>query len=177
MKRQRGYTLLEAIATLAIASILLAVAVPSMRIALQNNRAYMASKEFVAMLQYARYEAIKRGVTVSVCAQDPNDPSQCVAAASYLNDESWSNGWLVFVDDDADAQVAAVGDILKSRPAIGETNLIESVEDAVSYDGNGFPTAGTGDFTFRADGCEGENGRLVSISPSGRASVTTATCI
>ncbi|MCW5588848.1 MAG: GspH/FimT family pseudopilin [Legionellales bacterium] len=176
MKFCKGFTLLEALVTVTIAGILLAAGVPAMRSTLQNNRSYMAAKEFVTMAQYARYEAIKRGVPVSLCAADPNNFGLCVEDGNYLIDESWSNGWLIFIDATSSGQVAAAGDVLKIRPGLSTTALVQSTARRITYDRDGFPTAGTVDFTFQAPGCVGQNGRIVSITPSGRTSVALSNC-
>lgn len=89
--RGRGFTLLELLVTLAVASILLVVGVPSFsRMMAANQRQTNAAAVFVA-LNYARSEAIARNVNVAVCPSA--DGSSCGSAA-------WHEGWLIFANLD-----------------------------------------------------------------------------
>jgi len=84
-----GFTLVELLVALAVASILLGVAAPSFReltSSLALTREYNA---FARSLRFARVEAIRRGSGVSVCARDG---TVCGA--------DWSLGWVVFAEGD-----------------------------------------------------------------------------
>jgi type IV fimbrial biogenesis protein FimT len=82
-----GFSLIELITTITIVSILTAIAVPSFTTIISNNRLTTYSNEFVTALYYARSEAIKRGVNVTV-ARKGSTPRE------------WKYGWDVFVDID-----------------------------------------------------------------------------
>ncbi len=159
-----------------IAGILMALASPALRAVLQNNRAYTISKEFVSMLSYARSEAIKRGVSVSICAASDNTLSACETGSSYINDASWGNGWLVFVDENGDGDLAANGDILRVHSQLPDANMVNSIERRITYGGSGFPISNTGNFTFLTNGCTGTNAKLVTINPAGRAMIEDHAC-
>jgi len=93
MKKQRGFTLVELMMTLVIASIVMTLAVPSMRDLIQNNRITGQVNEMVTAFNLARMEAIRRGSPVSVCAS--TDQASCSGA------NNWATGWIVFTDTNA----------------------------------------------------------------------------
>ena len=99
MNRQRGFTLIELIITVAIVAILLAIGVPSFQEMMRNNRVAAHTNDRLSSLNLARSEAIKRGVRVSLCKS--SDGLSCATTGD------WTQGWIVFVDTDNDATVDA----------------------------------------------------------------------
>ncbi|MGP1665109.1 MAG: GspH/FimT family pseudopilin [Rhodanobacter sp.] len=93
---QRGFTVIEILVAIAIASILAAVAVPSLSGFLRNVKLNSISGSLVASLQQARGEAIARNQRVLVC---PSNPARTDCAATA----DWGvNGWLLCYDGNAD---------------------------------------------------------------------------
>lgn len=90
-----GVTLPELLMTVAIVAILGGIAAPSFAGMMRDNERTAAVNSFVHALYLARSEAIKRGRIVSVCKSA--DGSTCSNRA-----DTWSDGWMVFVNDDAD---------------------------------------------------------------------------
>ena len=72
--RIHGFTLMELMVVLALASIMVALAVPSMQQFARNNRLTTAANDMLHAVSLARTEAIKRqSSSVTVCATtDPN---------------------------------------------------------------------------------------------------------
>ena len=62
--RQRGFTLIELMATLAVASVLLSVGMPSLFESIARARLEGAVNELATDLQYARSEAVRERATV-----------------------------------------------------------------------------------------------------------------
>lgn len=170
-----GLTLVEMIVTLALAGILLFLAVPNFRAMIQNNRVATTATDFVSMLSFARSEAIKRASPVVMCAASDQNLSSCVSATNFINDASWREGWIVFVDSDDDGQVAAAADILKVHEPLPSTSTISSTASTVRYQAEGLTTSAS-TFTILATGCTGTGGRVVSISAAGTATVTDTAC-
>ena len=77
-REQGGFTLLELMVTLAVASILAVIALPSFRDLLRKNQVSSANNALLADLSYARSEAITRGNIVSICPS--SDGATCTAA-------------------------------------------------------------------------------------------------
>lgn len=80
--KQRGFTLLELMVTIAVLAIVVSLAAPSFRETIAANRARAASDALVSALSLARLEAVKRGKYVSTCLSvdgsscDGTDPTQ-----------------------------------------------------------------------------------------------------
>lgn len=91
--RQRGFTLVELVITIALVAILTSLAVPSFSEVLRQWRRDSATRELLTSLQLARAEAIKTSRQIVVC---PSTSGAACAAGT-----EWSTGWMVFVDDGA----------------------------------------------------------------------------
>ena len=94
VRRARGFTLIELMMTLTVAAIMMAIAIPSMRTFLQNQRIASTASTLMYALSYARSEAVKEnnpttlGVGgIEVC------PS--LNGATCDNAGNWSDGWVV----------------------------------------------------------------------------------
>lgn len=83
--KNRGFTLIEAIITIAVMSILAAVSIPSYHRMVMNNEVYSLSSELMNALRLAQSEAIRRGVRVALT---PHTRSE----------SQWLQGWIVFED-------------------------------------------------------------------------------
>lgn len=88
-----GFTLVELLTTLSVASILMATAAPSFQSFLERSRMSTATNTFISHLHLARSEAIKRKRRVILCPS--SDGVECIA--DYTQ---WAKGYILFVDDD-----------------------------------------------------------------------------
>jgi type IV fimbrial biogenesis protein FimT len=79
-----GFTLIELLITITIAAIVLGIAIPSFSSTIASNRLTTSANELVTALNFARSEAVKRGMQVTVRNK---------GAATQ-----WESGWDVFVD-------------------------------------------------------------------------------
>lgn len=108
-----GFSLIELLVALAIAAVLLAVALPSMRGLLGEGRISAATNDLVYGLQLARSEAIKRAAPAMLC------PSAApLAAAPTCDDTAWSNGWIVVADANGDGALTAADEVVQQREAL-----------------------------------------------------------
>ncbi len=91
-KKQRGFTLVELMVVLTVSAIIITVAAPPFQSSIEKRRIFTINDSFFAALKLARSEAVARSRTVTVCPSD--DQFTCSG--------TWSDGWLVFIDDDKD---------------------------------------------------------------------------
>ena len=120
--RQSGFTLVELLITLVVASVLLAVGVPSFTDAMRSSRIGSQYSQVVRSLFLARSEAVKSNDFVVVCAREAPGSTQCG------DENDWRNGWIVFVDvassPAAAAKVDAGDTIISLEPALSGDNTI-----------------------------------------------------
>jgi type IV fimbrial biogenesis protein FimT len=138
---ERGFSLVEIQAVLAIAAVLLGIGVPSMRALAGSMGTASASNELLADLFLARSEAIKRKGRVTLCKS--GDGVACTAAGA------WDQGWIVFVDDDGDGWRIASELVLQRQPALGNDLRVRgnaSLARYVSYASNGSTRQAGGGF-------------------------------
>lgn len=163
-----GFTLIELVVTMTVAAILLTVAVPSLRTAIQNGRITTQVNDLIADFSYARSEAIKRRENVVVC-QSTNGTS-CTGG-------NWKDGRLIFVDTNKDGLLGAEP-ILRFREAVGGSDSTFTVTGiAPVFLASGI-TTGAGNFVF-CDGRGATRGKTVTLNATGQATVSQiapATC-
>ena len=165
MKRtDSGFTAIELMITLVIASILVGLAVPSFRQMMQVNRLAAASNEFNYAFSRARSEALKLGRSVVVCASD--NPSAAAPACS----KNWQNGWVVFADDNGDGDYSADERLMLVREGLGATYSVtatDNVLNGVVYRPQGIVAGTFGNFLI-ADSQYEASSRLICISSTGK---------
>jgi len=168
-----GFTLMELLITIAIMAVFLAVAVPSFYTVIQNNYSNSVNRDFIASLQYARSEAIKRSTSVSVCATSDSSFTACGT--------NWSLGWIVFADVNGNGVYNAGTDTILRAIALGGKNASITSTPSVNsatYTNTGFSAANTSNVTFTvsATGCSGPYAHQVAISITGRPVLTDINC-
>ena len=169
----KGFTLLELIIIIAIIGIATAFAVPGLTEMIANNRVSSNASDFAGALQLAKAEAVARLNPVIVCKKNTAS-SACVTAGD------WSQGWIVFSDDDGDGGVD-VGDeaVLLVHEALHER--ISFVGDSAEVDSSiTFRPSGTSNVTDTGiliicdDGRFDSSSRGILVTITGRGSVMKA---
>ena len=117
IRNDSGFTLLEAMVTLAVAGILAIVAVPGMTNVYLDNRRTTIVNDFFSTVQIARSAAITRNQRVAVCA----------AAVPTTCGGSWHQGVLVFQDTDRDAQLDTGEPVLHTIGAMDGMSITSTV--------------------------------------------------
>jgi len=179
IKKQTGFTLIEAMVTLSVLAILIAIGIPNLTGFLQDNRLTTHTNTLVATLNYARGEAITRNRAVNLTAVSPSNTSN-----------EWGPGWTIWSDLNEDNTVDDTEIIREIRPGgatmIDGPNNITGISLAeveaslksstLSYRGNGTLAVNLGlgvniAFTI-CDKRTDEKGRKIEISRTGRAILT-----
>jgi type IV fimbrial biogenesis protein FimT len=167
-RRAAGFTLIELIATLAVAAILATIAAPAVTSMIMTNRLTTIANDLLADLATARSESMKRRGRVTICknATGPTADTVCNTGSA------WSDGWLVFVDTNSNGALDAGETLLRVHQALplGVTVAITGFTDFVQARPVGTITP-LGSFKL-CDSRAGDFGRLITISPTGRANVT-----
>ncbi|KAB2930022.1 MAG: prepilin-type N-terminal cleavage/methylation domain-containing protein [Candidatus Contendobacter sp.] len=125
--RNKGFTLIELMVTVAIVAILVVVGIPNLRDAMIRSRLSGQIQEFYGTLSLARSEAIKRGAFVSICKS--NNGTGCTAGSA------WRDGWIVFVNNDNDSPAAVDGGdtILRVFPALPSSDSLNANNNFTNY--------------------------------------------
>ena len=165
---QSGYTLLEALITMAIAVLLTVMAVPSMSGLVANSRQTSGTNELLIAMNVARSEALKRHRHVTIC-KSANGTS---CGASSVN---WHDGWIVFANSSsANVSQRQTGEelIYVSPTLNGDIDIQTNTAAAsfISFRPNG-RSASSGLFTW-CDSRGSDSARAVNVLPSGHAAVS-----
>jgi type IV fimbrial biogenesis protein FimT len=141
---QSGFTLLELIITISIASLLLAFAIPSFSYVTRSNRMSGQINDLLADMQFARAEAIKEGSDVVVCSSATG--TGCSAATT------WQTGWIVFSDQNRNGAFDAGERILRVRTALSGSDTLQPQDGtttAVRFNRDGFAVTLPGGALFK----------------------------
>lgn len=135
--RARGFSLIEMMAVLAIATILLGAGVPSFRSLIQNWRITAATNDFLAAILVARSEAMQRGTRVDLVPADGRD---------------WKQGWVVFIDGNGNQLSEPREQVILSHGRVADgilitSNFTDSSRKYLSYNGTGRSRTNTSSFS------------------------------
>jgi prepilin-type N-terminal cleavage/methylation domain-containing protein len=139
-----GFTLIELVVTVTIVGILAALAIPSLYKLVQSQRVRSGANDLQTSLLFARSEAIKRAVNVSVVPTG----------------NKWTSGWAVTLPDNT---------VLRQQNALS-ANLTQVNGTTITYQINGRVTTLPNPIKFEtSDGTI--PARCVKVDLSGRPSV------
>lgn len=157
----KGFTIIELMITLAVATILLGLAAPSFNDIIKDSRLTTQINGLSASLNLARSEAIKRSLTVTVCK----------SANGTACGGEWQQGWIVFVDNNGNGAVEAGNPddtIIRVNSVLSTGNtLIFPGKNRVTYKADGFAIGYNSTFTL-CDGRGITKSKGLVVSNSGR---------
>lgn len=176
---------MELMVVLALASIMVALAVPSMQQFARNNRLTTAANDMLHAVSLARTEAIKRqSSSVTVCATTDPNAAETTLTCSY----GAMSGWIVFADSmtaGTRGQFDRGVDEVLARGAANSAVAVNNDNDGiVCFNQTGFqpPNCGGQVPMQRVVVCDRHWGtdalgtdsraRVVIITPTGRARVS-----
>ena len=134
-----AFTVLELVIALSIAAALFAMAAPSYSRYLAEQRLLNEARRLSEAIMLARSEAVKRNRHVVICATTPILP--CGDAGH------WHGGWVIFEDEDGDAQPDPADPMIGREPAAHEGVTMRGnrpVADYLRFDYIGQPRMASG---------------------------------
>lgn len=170
--RQPGFTLIELMVTIAIATILMLVAVPNFLQFQKNAQLSDAISSFISAANTARANAMKQGFNTYLV---PNDTGI-----------GWRSGWMVYTDADWSQTYNADTDEVILRHEALSADISVSIPTASSltegyllFNGSGYPRLKTGGFgggTIVMSNTSPRSSSII-IDPAGRVrSCKTGSC-
>jgi type IV fimbrial biogenesis protein FimT len=124
--RVSGFSVIELLVTLVLIAISVSLALPSLQQFSANNQVQAASNSIVSGLNMARFNAITTGEETTIC------PS---ADGQSCSDDSWSSGWIVFADENANS-AADDGELVRIVEIEGNI-LASGFGNALTFDSDG----------------------------------------
>lgn len=157
----KGFTLIEALAVLLIAGILIAFGVPRFEIVIKNNRLATTTNEIMGALNFARTEAIRRGATVHIGPYPAND----------------NVGWIVWIDGGDNGPGDANDTEIRVWPAVPDDVTVTVNPSATFF---AFNNSGAVDKAATFTVCDnraGESGSVISLLISGSLNRVDNACL
>ncbi len=155
LPQEEGLTIIELMIVITLVGVLMAIAVPNFRDFVRRNQLTTQANEFVAAINLARAEAIRRNRSVSLIATDASDA-----------DNEWGSGWRVTIGVEPPLRVA---------PALPGSLTLDSSNgsSAIVFTAAGLLQAGSDVFLL----CDPEkSGHRIEITASGQTSHQQKDC-
>ena len=159
----RGVTLIELMVALIVAAILLGVGMPSFVDFIRDNQTVSETNKLIRDLNYARSEAVQRGITVSLCRS--NTGTGCTAT-------NWQDGWIVFTDENDNRAVDGADEVLQVSDGLDAnfTLPVANVNNGLTFNPDGTASA-AGSFEVLPPASSHRPSRQVDVSAIGRVTV------
>lgn len=157
-EKQLGFTIIELMFTLAIASILLAIGIPSFQTLIKNNKIVVTSNGIAGAIAFARTEAIRRGNVV------------------HVGEGTGNVGYRVWIDEDDDDSFDLGEEELRVWPANPDGVTVVSASSLTFYEFRGTGEASAGDVLRVCDDRTGERGNKYTLLVSGSLSRADEPC-
>jgi type IV fimbrial biogenesis protein FimT len=171
----KGFSAIELAAALALGSVVVALAVPSMHRLAQDAAAVAAHNDLRAAIAFARHQAAQLATPVSLCAS--GDGRGCSDAPD------WSAGWIAFTDRDVAGAVDGSDRVLRAWSGPGREQLAIEAQGATpglrfSTRGLPLPAGATAGWSLQPKECApGEPARReLLVSPAGAVRFERGSC-
>jgi type IV fimbrial biogenesis protein FimT len=162
MRIHNGFSLIEVLIAVALASVLMLLAVPAFQ-TMQARRAVAAAvATFESDFALARSEAIRRGHSVTIC--NSSDGAQCLGGTSSNVD--WTQGWIIYPQTSGSS--ASTGSSAPASAPLRVQGRLQGIQSVSATDDK---------FTFRATGLGKATSDSILITPQADASKKRKLCI
>jgi len=163
--KHSGVTMIELLTVMSIATILMLIAVPSYRYVTTSNRVAGEINGLLGDLQYARYEAIKEGLSVQICPTTASTDTACAATAT-----NWSGGWIVLSNASA---------VLRRQLPFSSFNSSDVLTAStgatpVAFNREGFVSSGAAKFLLQDPTSNSAFTRCLMVNVAGALGTTTS---
>lgn len=171
-QRDGGFTLPELLIVMVIVGILIAIGVPSFKYVTTANRISSEVNGLLGDLQYARSQAIKEGLPVTVCSS--TDQATCNGGPI------WQTGWIVFLDSNGSKSVDAGETVVRTQAGFSSTDSFipdNGTFSAVTFNREGYASTGTAAIVtmeLHNSGNVSQWTRCLAITPVGMLSTQKA---
>jgi len=160
----RAFTLFELMLTIGIFAILVALGYPSIQQSIRNNQVVAQGNELVALLSFARSEAIRRNTSVPILLT-PN-----------------TDGWSLIVEDPND-EADVVGCVPGQLRCVRNTRVYLIADfTELTFNNRGYITEAAGPWTaetiyLKHESCSGDyQHRRIDITPTGQVRSCSLGC-
>jgi prepilin-type N-terminal cleavage/methylation domain-containing protein len=124
-RRQAGFTLYELMITVMVVAVILTFGIPNLRQFTLNSRMTSTANDLHAAFMMARTEAAHAKSNVTICASaDPMGGANCGG--------TWDQGYVVFIDDNANQSREAGEALLRSHPP-ADSGVLLRVANGSTY--------------------------------------------
>jgi len=162
--KSKGFTLVELMITMAVMAVTLSIAVPLLSNMMQNNLITSNTNSIIGAFNYARIEAVKRGVNITIASSDTS-----------ASGNSWGSGYRVWIDDGNTVGTFETGEEeLRVFDALPTSLTLNSTPVFYTFRATGFAVA-SDSLTLCTDE-SGVQGRQLLLSLSGRLQASNITC-
>lgn len=161
-RSQTGFTLLEALTTLAVMALLLGLALPSMSSTLSRSAISASHNQLMSGFASARQYAVFNRRLTLICPGTPE--------TGCRNDSLWSQGWIVFVDRNGNDRYDITDTLVRAENALPGSVIALSTHGRprAVFRPNG--TSAGSNLTLRlCDSHEGRPKAAIVLNNTGRA--------
>ena len=163
--------MIELMTVLTVAAVIAAVGIPSYRYVTTSNRISGEINTLLGDLQFARYEAIREGLPVTVCPATTSAPTTCDTSLT------WSEGWIVLSNAASGYGAATV--IRRQRPFTSlnssDTLTASTGVNSLVFNREGFVTpAAAAKFTLTDPTANSGFTRCLMVSAAGAMSTVAS---
>ncbi len=127
-RKSQGFTLYELMITVLVVGVILAFGIPNLSEFTRNSRLSGAANDLHAAFMMARSDAARAKTNITICAS----ANSMQAAADCSG--TWDQGFIVFVDTNADqARAGATETVLRAHGPVGDGVTLAVANDATYF--------------------------------------------